>query len=49
MSVSLSFALALKGAAWTAYGVAEGNYSDVVIPNSFGCALGVIQILIYVG
>ncbi|KAL3635137.1 hypothetical protein CASFOL_019684 [Castilleja foliolosa] len=31
MSVSLSFALALKGATWTAYGVAKGNYRDVVV------------------
>ncbi|KAL3623723.1 hypothetical protein CASFOL_032539 [Castilleja foliolosa] len=48
MSIWLSFALALNGAAWTAYGVTEDNDS-VVIPNGFGCPLGVIQILIYVG
>ncbi|KAL3635120.1 hypothetical protein CASFOL_019667 [Castilleja foliolosa] len=46
MSFWLSLALALNGAAWTAYGVDEDNYC--VIPNGFGCALGVIQILIYV-
>ncbi|KAL3635121.1 hypothetical protein CASFOL_019668 [Castilleja foliolosa] len=47
MSFWLSLALALNGAAWNAYGVDEDNYC--VIPNGFGCALGVIQILIYVG